>query len=129
MVERIRFLCHEGLDDEEIARQLTTEGFRTARSLSVSPKAVLKIRGRYGLHLVHHQIRDMMEFRGRLTVRGLADRLGVGTTWVYNHIYDGTIAPSYVTQHPKGKFYLIQNDPKLLDQLQEHRKHNTQGGI
>jgi len=129
MVERIQVLCHQDLDDEEIARQLTTEGFRTARSLSVSPKAVLKIRGRYDLHLVHHQIRDMLEFRGRLTVRGLAARLGVGTTWVYNHIYDGTIDPSYVTQHPKGKFYLIQNDPKLVDQLQEHRKHNTQGGI
>ncbi len=127
MVERIRILCEQGLDDEQIARQLTTEGFHAARSLNVPPKAVLKIRGLHGWHLVQHQIRGMMEFRGCLTVRGLAAHLGVGTTWVYSHIYDGTIEPGYVTQHSKGKFYLIQNDPKLLEHLQQHKKRSTPG--
>jgi len=119
MVERIRALWQQNLDDEQIAAQLTTEGFHSARSAGVSPDAVLKIRREQGGYLMRWQSRNALELGGCLTVRGLAARLGVDWHWVYRRIRNGTIDPSYVTRHPQGKVYLIQDDPALIEQLRQ----------
>jgi hypothetical protein len=117
MVERIKALWEEGLSDEQIAAQLMEEGFHTARSTGVTPMAVQKIRLARGWKLPLAQHRSALELGGRLTTRGLAARLGAKRTWVYNRICDGTIDSRYVTRHPQTSFFLIQDDPDLIEQL------------
>jgi hypothetical protein len=131
MVERIRVLWQEGLDDAQIATELTTEGFRSARSITVSPITVQTIRLGKGWHLTFHQSRNALQIQGYLTPRGLAARIGVERTWVYRHIYSGEIKPTFVTRHPQSRNYLIQDDPELIEQfrLLLPEKYRSQGGI
>jgi DNA invertase Pin-like site-specific DNA recombinase len=117
MVERVKALWEEGLSNEQIAAQLVAEGFHTARSAGVTPMAVQKIRLAQGWQLPVAQHRKALELNGCLTTRGLAARLGAKRTWVYNRICDGTIDSRYVTRHPQTNFFLIQNDPDLIEQL------------
>jgi DNA invertase Pin-like site-specific DNA recombinase len=131
MLERIQALLQEGLNDEQIAAQLTEEGFHSARSAKVSPEMVLRIRRKHRWHLIRWKTRNALELDGYLTARGLATRLGVDQRWVYHRISDGTIDPRCVTRHPQADIYLIQNDPELIEQLQQllPRNHRTEGGI
>ena len=131
MVERIRVFWEQGLDDDQIAAQLTTEGFRSARSTNVLPMTVQKIRLEKDWHLTFHQSRNALELQGYLTPRGLAARIGVERTWVYRRIYSGQINSGYVIRHPQSRNYLIQDDPELIQQLRLllPEKHRSQGGI
>jgi hypothetical protein len=131
MVERIRVLWEQGLDDDQIAAQLTTEGFRSARSINVLPMAVQKIRLKNDWHLTLHQSRNALELQGYLTPCGLGARIGVERTWVYRHIYSGQINPNYVIRHPQSRNYLIQDDPELIQRLRLllPEKYRSQGGI
>ena len=117
MVERIHELWENGLDDEQIATQLASEGFRSARSLAVPPLAVQKVRLDRGWYHPLHRSRNALELDGYLTATGLAKRLGVERTWVYRHIYDGEIDPQFIKRHPQSKVYLIQDDPQVVEQI------------
>ena len=120
MVQRIEELWQAGLDsDEQIAVQLTQEGFRSARSVEVAAVAVQKIRLKHGWYFSLHQSRKALELEGQLTPQGLAARLGVERSWVYRRIYDGAIAPAYLVRHPHSSIYLIRDDPELLRHLQQ----------
>jgi hypothetical protein len=119
MVQRIKTLWEEGLSDEEIAAQLTEEGFHTARRACVAPLAVQKIRLAHQWKLPLAQQRCALELDGRLTTRGLAARLGAKRTWVYERICRGTIDPHYVTRHPQTNLLLIQDDPDLIERLRQ----------
>ena len=124
MVQRIQTLWEQGLDDEQMATQLTAEGFRSARALEVSPTTVGKIRRQQGWPLMLEQSRNALQVQGYLTARGLAVRLGIERTWVYRRIYNGTIPSQYVTRHPQAGVYLIQDDPELIDQLRQRLPEN-----
>ena len=119
MVERIKELWQAGLDNQQMAEQLAQEGFHSARSESVSPVAVLKIRLAHGWHLSLAQSRNALVLDGCLTARGLAARLGVERTWVYNRLKRGTIDVRYITRHPQSQVYLIKDDPELIAQLKQ----------
>jgi DNA invertase Pin-like site-specific DNA recombinase len=119
MVARIHTLWQEGLTDEQIATQLTTDGFHTARRPDVSPRTVQKIRLKHGWKLLREQHRTALTVDGYLTTRGLATRLGVERTWVYNRICNGTIDSRYVTRHSQTNIFLIQDNPGLVAQLRE----------
>ena len=120
MSERILTLWQQGFSDRQISEQLTSEGYRSAQSLSVSAHTVLCIRRQHGWRSASQPKLD-----GFLTTRDLTDLLGVSRCWVLRHIHNGTIDSSYVSKHPNGNMYLIQNDPKLIEQLRqltpEHR--------
>jgi DNA invertase Pin-like site-specific DNA recombinase len=124
MSERISSLWRQGFSDKQIAAKLSSEGYRSARSLSVSPQTVLKIRHKHGWHFTR-QRRELPKVDGYLTTRELATLLGVGRAWVSRRINNGTIDSSYMARYPKGNMHLIQNDPKLIEQLRqlisEHR--------
>jgi DNA invertase Pin-like site-specific DNA recombinase len=117
MVERTRALWEAGLGDEQIAVQLASEGFHSARSTGVSPVAVQKIRLNRGWYHPLYRSRKALEFDGYLTATGLAQCLGVERTWVYRHIYRGEIDPQYIRRHPQSKVYLIRNDPQVIEQI------------
>ena len=120
MCERISTLWQQGFNDRQISKQLTSEGYRSAQSLSVSFQTVLSIRHQHGWRSASQPKLD-----GYLTTRELADLLGVSRGWVLRHIHNETIDSRYVSKHPNGSMYLIQNGPKLIEQIRqltpEHR--------
>jgi DNA invertase Pin-like site-specific DNA recombinase len=117
MVARIEVLWREGLADDQIAAQLTQEGFHTARSVGVSCHAVRMTRLERGWHHLVARSRHALELDGYLTALGLAEKLGVDRDWVYYRILNQTIDPKWVKRDPSGKVYLIQDDPELIEQL------------
>jgi DNA invertase Pin-like site-specific DNA recombinase len=119
MVSRIESLWQQGLDDDQMAAQLTQAGFHTARSTEVGPDTVMKIRLAHGWHHNLARSRNALELDGHLTARGLAARLGVERTWVYNRLKRGIIDPSYVIRDPQSQVYLFKDDPELIAQLKQ----------
>jgi DNA invertase Pin-like site-specific DNA recombinase len=128
MVARIRKLWEKGYNDEQMAAQLTAEGFHSARSPYVTVKSVMKIRLARKWYLPREQMRRVEEIEGFFTARGLAKRLGVNHSTVYRFIYKEVIPPECVTRDTASGVYLISNDPPLIEQLRrrvvEHKKRN-----
>jgi len=118
MVERISTRWRQGFSDKQIAEELTSEGHRSAHSLSISPQIVMKIRHKHGWHFTR-QNRELPKVDGYLTTRELSSLLGVDRSWVSRRISNGTINPKYLSRYPKGNIHLIQNDPKLIEQLRQ----------
>jgi hypothetical protein len=118
LLARVEHLWRAGLTDVQIAVQLTTEGFHSARQPAISPVFVQKTRLAQGWHSALARSRHADELDGYLTIRGLAAHLGVARDWVYNRLRRGAIPATYVHRHPQNRVYLIQPDPALLVQLQ-----------
>ena len=125
MVERVHELWALGQVDEEIAARLTQEGFHSARSVGVSPVAVMKIRLEHKWYLTLHQSRGVDALDGYLTVTGLAKQIGVDRSWVYRRFERGQIEAHYYTRHPQSGIYLIVNDPKLIASLRQALKRKS----
>jgi len=129
MVGRIRQLWQQGDNDEQIAQQLTAEGFHSARSPHVTPHSVLKIRLAHQWYLPRAQIRRSEVIDGYYTVRGLAMQLTVNNSTIYRYIYNKVISPQHIKRDPQSGAYLIRQDEKLLEQLQQritkHRQQNS----
>jgi DNA invertase Pin-like site-specific DNA recombinase len=119
LVERIEALWREGLDDDQIAAQLTQEGFHTARSRDVAPSAVRMIRLDQGWYQLVARSWHALELDGYLTALGLAKKLGVDRDWIYYRLLNQTIDPQWVKRDPSGKVYLIRDDPELIEQLRQ----------
>jgi DNA invertase Pin-like site-specific DNA recombinase/uncharacterized protein YndB with AHSA1/START domain len=131
MVERIRVLWEQELADRQIAAQLTTEGFHSARSTGVTVLAVQRVRRDHGWHLHLEQSRNALELGGYLTPRGLACLLGVNRQWVYRNLGNGAIDPQCFVRHPQSKVYQIRNDDETIARIRQLLLKNldTQGGI
>lgn len=116
MVQRIGDLYQQGLDDRQIAHQLSQEGYHSAHRADVAVNAVKTIRQEAGWH---HKTgsRPVLEVGGRLTTTGLAARLGVERRWVHWRLKNGAIADRYVTRDPRSGSYLIKDDPELIERL------------
>jgi hypothetical protein len=124
MVARIEVLWREGLDDNQIAAQLTQEGFHSARSAGVSYHVVRMTRLERGWHHLVARSRHALELDGYLTALGLAEKLGIDRDWVYRRLLNHTIDPKWVKRDPSGKVYLIQDDPELIEQLRQSLPEN-----
>ncbi len=119
MVARIQTLWEQGEKDTHIAAVLTQEGYHSARSGSVSPATVLKIRRHHGWDSRYHRHRLATMVEGQWTIHGLAHELGVDRSWFYRRIYAQTLrAPDVVRVQPYGN-YLIRNDPALIARLRQ----------
>ena len=114
LAARILALSQTGASDREIAEQLSTEGFHSARQPTVSTELVGKIRRARGGVAVRHQFRTQERIDGQWTTHGLAQALRVRRTWLYARIVDGTIP---AVRHPVTGHYLIPDDPLLIDTL------------
>ena len=113
-VARIRALSTQGYHDGEIARQLTEEGFRSARSNTVLPSLVKRVRQAEGLVSLTAQFRSQEKIEGCWTTWGLARALNVDRDWLYARIHAG-ILPAQ--RHPVIGQYLIPDDPAVFKQL------------
>ena len=122
-LERIHTLWESGMKDEEIAAQLTQEGFHSARLPSVSTHAVLKVRLRYHWQRTPEDSRRYVHSEpGYLSVRELAAQLDCDAYWVHRQIETGRIDTTYLKRCLPRNAYLIQDDPTLLATLREARK-------
>jgi DNA invertase Pin-like site-specific DNA recombinase len=130
MVARIKELWQQGYDDTRAASQLTAEGFRSARSTVVNPWTVRDIRLKHGWKLTQspNRTRRLFAAEGYVTISELATRLGVSRKRFYRRIDSGQIG---VIRHPKYNVFLIQDDPKLMEDLRQQLEDSrrTNGGI
>ncbi len=121
-LERIHALWESGMKDEEIAAQLTQEGFHSARLPHVSTYTVIKARLRYHWQRTPEDSRRYAHSEpGYLSVRELAAQLDCDAHWVHRQIETGRIDTNYLKRCPPRNAYLIQDDPVLLSSLREER--------
>lgn len=96
--------------DEEIARQLTAQGYRSPRSAQVLPSTVRILR------LKHRQLRKNSQshprlLAGYLTVPQLAQALDISPHWIYHRINTAEIQ---VTKDETTRLYLFPDTPATL---------------
>ena len=103
--------------DEQIAAQLTTEGFHSARSQQVRPDTVMKIRLKHKWYLPIERIRRGGTLEGYLTMHQLADRLNVPYRRAYSLIYQDIIPPDELLHDP---VYMIRDGGELLQYLEAY---------
>jgi DNA invertase Pin-like site-specific DNA recombinase len=113
-VVRVAALAADGHTDAEIARRLTAEGFRSARSPGVPKRLVLTTRHAQGQASLFELFRRAGKLDGRWTVAGLARALGVSPNWLYRRIYAGTLRAE---RHPTTGQHLIPDDPDIVARL------------
>lgn len=102
-----------GVPDEEIARRLTEQGYRSPQSREMLPNTVRIIRLRHHIFLKRHQSHPR-RVPGYLTVPQLTQALGLPPHWIYDRIYNGTIE---VTKDPRRKTFLFPDVPTTLEQF------------
>lgn len=113
MEAAITQFVRQGKSDEEIAAQLTADGYRSPRTSSVSAHMVLRVRLRRRI------VRDQSQARavaGYLTVTQLAKRMKIAPSWIYERIYRGKIE---VARHPKWKIYLFPDRPRTITMFEK----------
>ena len=124
MVERIQEFWLLGYNDDQMAEQLTAEGFHSARSVHVTVKSVMKIRLARKWYLPFERLRGTDEIGDSLTVNGLAKRIGANESTIYRFIYREIIPANCVTREPQSGIYLIQSDELLIERLRQRVEKN-----
>ncbi|MCA1837277.1 MAG: recombinase family protein [Actinobacteria bacterium] len=123
MVERILALVAEGYTDAKIARTLTEEGFRAARSKKGIPRGfVADVRRERGISSLLETLKGREKLEGSWTVLGLARKLGVSRNRIYRLINSGALATE---RHPKTGRHLIADDPELIAGLRRRLAANA----
>lgn len=114
MVKQILALEAQGISDDEIARRLTEQGFRSPLGDTVLPSTVKTIRLQHGRL---HRFRGPRPRRmvNHLTLPQVAQRVGVKPHWLYNLINRGVVE---IDRDPTSGLYLFPDRPETLDQLQ-----------
>jgi hypothetical protein len=119
LVERVEQLWQQGYNDEQIAEQLSYEGYHSARSNHVTPKSVMKIRLAHKWYLPFERYRSADVVGDELTVNGLAKHLAVNESTIYRFIYRKIIPDEAITREPQSGIYLIRKDDVLIERLLE----------
>lgn len=117
LVLRVEELWQQGYNDEQIADQLSSEGYHSARSDHVTPKSVMKIRLAHKWYLPFERYRSADKVGDDWTVNGFAKRLAVNESTIYRFIYGKIIPVEAVTREPQSGIYLIRNDDVLIERL------------
>ena len=101
----------QGILDEVIADELTTQGYRSPMQSFVLPSTVKSIRLRQRQFLVRHQSHPR-QVDGSLTLTQIAKMLDIAPHWIYDRINNGTIQ---ITKDPTTRLYLFPDEPATLD--------------
>ncbi len=105
----------EGHGDEEVAEQLTREGYRSPLRSGVLRSTVQIIRLRHRMFAKRSQSHPR-QVPGQLTVPQLAERLGISRYWIYDRINNGTIQ---VAKDRALNLYLFSDEPKTLERFRK----------
>jgi hypothetical protein len=104
-----------GVADEEIAQELTAQGYRSPRGPDVLPSTVRGIRIKHGFFRKRSQSHPR-QVDGYLTVSQVARALDLPPHWIYDRIYNGTIQ---IAKDPQRRLFLFADTPLTLDQFQQ----------
>lgn len=116
MESQIITLSQQGINDKAIAQQLTDKGYRSPMKDHVLPSTVQTIRLKHRILQKESQSHQLKK-EGYLSIRQIAEKLGVENHWVYDRIHNGRIK---LTKHPEIQAYLFPDTyevMKLLNQL------------
>lgn len=118
-VARVAALCALGYNDRQMAEQLAQEGFHSARSSTMTPRTVQKIRLARGWSVRFDLLRNAEEWDNCWTVNGLAKQLGVNESTIYHFLHAQVIPPELVLHEPCTGIYLFAKDLALLEPLKK----------
>ena len=104
-------LAQAGHSDQEIAEQLTSQGYRSAKKSSVPLTTVRTVRR---AHRILQGEPHPCRRSGFLSLTQLAENLGVSREWLYYRIDKGVIRP---TRQVHPRFYLFPDKPETLRQF------------
>lgn len=107
----------QGISDEVIAAELTTQGYRSPMRLVVLPSTVKSIRLRHGIFQVRSQSHPR-QVPGALTLSQVAKVLDIAPHWIYDRIHKGTIQ---MARDSQTNLYLFPDDPATLEQFRQLR--------
>jgi DNA invertase Pin-like site-specific DNA recombinase len=125
MTEQIHRLWQQGRTDDEIAEQLSTEGFRSPRSRHLLPATVQRIRLAQGWKTEHPKMAPRLQLAGYLSITDLANELHVSRSRVSRWIHRQVIPATEVVRHPVFKSsYLIRSSDPLLENLRQELVHS-----
>jgi len=105
----------QGISDEEIATSLTAQGYRSPLRPQVLPSTVKGIRLKHRLFQKRSQSHPR-RIAGYLTVPQIAQTLELTPHWIYDRIYNGTIA---ITKDPQRRLFLFPDAPSTWDQFRQ----------
>jgi DNA invertase Pin-like site-specific DNA recombinase len=115
MEQRIVELSQQGMPDEDIARHLSAEGFRSPMSELLLPSTVKSVRLKHGIMQKRSQSHPR-RIDGCLTVPQIALALGISKHWIYDRIHKGVINAN---RDPKTSLYLFPDTPKTIERFRK----------
>jgi DNA invertase Pin-like site-specific DNA recombinase len=121
-VERVKELWQQGMTDNEIARQLTAEGYRSPRRDTFLSNTVQGIRLKHDWLITKRQGRRIIAPAGYVLVADLAAKLGVARITINRWIRKGVIRPENVIY--ERSVYVIKDCPEIY-QLNRDDKNTS----
>jgi recombinase len=119
---RVLKLAKSGLHDEEIARELTAEGYRSAcHATRIPPATIRRIRSRHGIKFVPRCTR-WPQVPGWLTASDIAARLRLPEKWLREQLRAGVVK---TRREPSGR-YLLPDSPDTSVALERLRSGAVQ---
>lgn len=115
MEQKILNSSQHGKLDEDIANELSAEGFRSPMSNYLLPSTVKGIRLKHGIMLKRSQSHPR-RIAGHLTVPEIAKVLDITRHWIYDRIHKGVI---HVKRDTKTGLYLFPDTPNTLEQFRK----------
>ncbi len=115
MERLIRERSTAGIQDEEIAQELTDLGYRSPMGLVVLPSTVKGIRLKQRLFHKRSQSHPR-RIEGMLTISQIAMALDIDPHWIYDRIHNGTIQ---VDKDPKTRLFLFPDSPTTLEMFRQ----------
>ena len=116
MERKIINLSQQGINDESIAEQLTTEGYRSPMKPYVIPSTVQTIRLKHRLLQKESQSHQLRK-EGFLSVTQVAQKIAVDRHWIYDRIHNGRVKVSKNTETNAYLFPDHYETIKLFNQL------------
>jgi hypothetical protein len=119
-VARVKELWQQGMTDKEIAKQLTTEGYRSPRADIFLPNTVQGIRLKQDWLITKRQGRQIIVPDGYLLAANLAAKLDVASITIYRWVHKGVIKRESII-YERG-VYVIKDCPEIY-QLKRREKN------
>ena len=108
-------LARQGKSDEAIAAQLTEQGHRSPRQMTLLRSTVRRIRLQYGV-LTKGSQSHPRRVPGYLTVTQIAEQIAVSPHWIYHRLSNGTIKPK---MRSKKRSPLFPDEPATLTRFKQ----------
>lgn len=121
VAQRVRELTEQGKALQQIVATLNDEGFVPCRGSSFTMQILVKLKNRHGIVSKHTEVRKG-QVTFAYTIREMANRVGIDSSWFYRKIADGSIR---IKKDPTYGCYLFPKTKKCISQLNRLRKGVT----